>query len=146
MKLIFDIGGYVNKQNCRILGHRKPVGIHWKADALKTSHCLVRILVQKHNWAIFLRKWARRGRYSQGRSLSGNVERIFVLKNWRGGYWQHLVSTGHSFSSLRFYVGFSVCVCLSASSFTSLSAPNATFSLSIILSFGQVFLLCFFSV
>ena len=27
------------------------------------SHCLVRILVQMHNWAIFLRKWARRGRY-----------------------------------------------------------------------------------
>ena len=46
------------------LGHRKPPRIHWKADAPKTSHCLVRILVQKHNWTIFHRKWARRGRYS----------------------------------------------------------------------------------
>ena len=27
------------------LGHRKPSRIHWKADAPKTSHCLVRILV-----------------------------------------------------------------------------------------------------
>ena len=24
------------------------------------------------------------------RSLSGHVERIFIHKNWRGGYWQHL--------------------------------------------------------
>ena len=77
--------------------------IHWKADAPKTSHCLVRILVQKHNWAIFLRKWARRDRYSQWRSLSGHVE-----QNWRGGYWQHLVSTGrryvpHSRSYTRYF-------------------------------------------
>ena len=35
------------------LGHRKPASIHWKADAPKTSHCLVRILVQRHTWAIF---------------------------------------------------------------------------------------------
>ena len=35
------------------------------------------------------RKWARWGRYSQWRSLSGHVERIFVHKNWKGGYSQH---------------------------------------------------------
>ena len=56
------------------LGHRTP----------KTCHCLVQILVKRHIWAIFLRNWARRGRYSQWRSLSGHVERIFVHKNWRG--------------------------------------------------------------
>ena len=76
------------------LGHRKPARIHWKTDTPKTSHCLVRILVQRHNWAIILRKWARRGRYSQWRLLSGHVEQIFVHKNWSGAYWQHLVSTG----------------------------------------------------
>ena len=54
-----------------IWGHRKLARIHWKADAPKMSHCLVRILVQRHNWSIFIRKWARRGRYSQWRSLSG---------------------------------------------------------------------------
>ena len=79
------------------LGHRKPACIHWRADTPKTSHCLVRILIQRHNWAIFLRIWARRGRYSQWRTLSGHVERIFVHKNWRGGYWQHLVSTGRRY-------------------------------------------------
>ena len=79
------------------LGHRKPLRIHWKADAPKTSYCLVRISVQRHNWVIFLRKWARSGRYSQWRSLSGHVERIFVHKNQRGGYWQHLVSTGRRY-------------------------------------------------
>ena len=36
-----------------------PATVHSKADAPKTSHCLVRILVQRHNWASFLRKWAR---------------------------------------------------------------------------------------
>ena len=63
------------------------------AFAPKANHCLVRILAQRHNWAIFLRKWARRGLYSQWRSLSGHVELLFVHKNWRGGYWQYLVST-----------------------------------------------------
>ena len=53
----FDLGGY-----------RKPARTHWKADSPKTSHCLVRILVHRHNWAIFLRKWARWGRYSQCQS------------------------------------------------------------------------------
>ena len=68
------------------LGHRKPARIHEKADASKTRHCLVSIIVQRHNWAIFLRKWARRDRYSQWRSLSGHVERIFVHKNCRKGF------------------------------------------------------------
>ena len=63
------------------LGHSKIARIHWKADASKTSHCLVQILVQRHNWATFLRKWARRGRYSQWRSLSSHVVWIFVHKN-----------------------------------------------------------------
>ena len=38
------------------LGHRKPTCIHWKAEASKTCHCLVGILVQGFNWTIFLRK------------------------------------------------------------------------------------------
>ena len=79
------------------LGHRKPARIHWKADAPKTGLCLVRFLVQRHNCAIFLRKWARTGRYSQWRSLSSHVEWIFVHKNWRGEYWQELVSTGRRY-------------------------------------------------
>ena len=36
------------------LGHGKPASIHWKADAPKTSYCLVRILIQR---AIFLWNW-----------------------------------------------------------------------------------------
>ena len=68
------------------LGYRNP------NPAL--NHCLVRILVERYNWAIFLRKWARRDRYSQWRLLLGHVQRIFVHKNWGEGYWQHLVSTG----------------------------------------------------
>ena len=78
----FDLGGYVNKQNYRIWGTENP-----------QAYIKKRILVHKHNWAIFLRKWVRRGSYSQWWSLIGLVERIFAYKNWRGGYWQHLVST-----------------------------------------------------
>ena len=79
------------------LVHRKFPRIHWKANTTKTSHCLVRSLVQRHNWAIFLWKWAIRVRYSQLHSLSVHVERIFFHKNWRGGYWQHLVLTGRRY-------------------------------------------------
>ena len=88
-KIIFEapfaLGGYINKQNYRICGTEN---LH--AYIEKTTH-------PKHNWAIFLRKCARRGRYNQWRSLSGHVERIFVHKNWRRGYWQHLVSTGRRY-------------------------------------------------
>ena len=35
------------------LGQRKPARTPWKADASKKRHCLVRILVQRHNCAIF---------------------------------------------------------------------------------------------
>ena len=72
------------------LRHRKPERIYWKADAPKTSHCLVRILVH------FSTKMSKA---RQCRSLSGHVEKIFVYKNWRGGYWKHLVSTGQRFGS-----------------------------------------------
>ena len=85
------------------LWHRKPARIHWKADPPKTSHCLVRILVQRHNWAIFLQKLTRSGRYSQWRSLSGHVERIFVHKNW---YWQHLVSTRRRYTQPKLHSMF----------------------------------------
>ena len=43
-------------KNCRIWGTENPSRIHWKADAPKTNHFLVRILVQRDNWAIFLRR------------------------------------------------------------------------------------------
>ena len=50
----FDLGGYVNKQNCCI-----EKSTHWKTDTPRTSHCLVRILVQRHNWAIFSLKMSK---------------------------------------------------------------------------------------
>ena len=61
------------------LGHKNPARIHWKADAPKT-----RVTVWCEFWS--RSKWARRGRYSQWRSLFGHVEWIFVHKNWREGY------------------------------------------------------------
>ena len=40
----FDLGGYANKQNCLIWAIENP------------TYCLVQILIQRHNWGIFLRK------------------------------------------------------------------------------------------
>ena len=101
MKLISILAVLGKQVKLSHLGHRKPARIYWKAN--DTSHGLVRILVQKHNFAILLRKWTIRGRYSQWRSLSGHVEQVFVHKNWRGGY---LISAGrryvpHSRSYIR---------------------------------------------
>ena len=66
-------------------------------DAPKTNHCLVRILVQNHNLVQNHFSSQTRGRYSHWRSLSGHVERIFVHKNRRGGYWRHLISIGRRY-------------------------------------------------
>ena len=57
------------------LGHRKPARIHWKADAPKTSHCLVRILVQGHNWAIFFLE------NEQGEAVTVNGDRYRAMLN-----------------------------------------------------------------
>ena len=80
-----DLGRYVNKRNCRIWFTENPHACFEKPTHPKR--------VQRYNWPIFLQKWARRDRYSQWRSLSGHVKRIFVHNNSRGRYWQHFVST-----------------------------------------------------
>ena len=46
----FDLGGHVNKHNCRICGTENPHA-HIEPNLQKTSRCLMRILVQRHNWA-----------------------------------------------------------------------------------------------
>ena len=62
------------------LGHRIPARIHWKVDAPKTIHCSVRILVQRHNWAIFLRKWARRCVTVNGDRYRANLNEFLFTK------------------------------------------------------------------
>ena len=52
----FDLGEYVNKQKYRIWDTENLHAYIEKPTHPKTSHCLVRILVQRYNWAIFLRK------------------------------------------------------------------------------------------
>ena len=63
----FDLGGYVNKQNCRIWGTENP-----------------QAYIEQPTHPKQVNVWCR-------------VERIFVHKNWRVGYWQHLVSTGRRY-------------------------------------------------
>ena len=52
----FNLDGYVNKQNCRIWGTENPHAYIEKPTHSKRVTVLVRILVQRHNWASFLRK------------------------------------------------------------------------------------------
>ena len=78
----FYLGGNVNKQNCCIWGTENP-------HAPKTNHCLVQILVHRPNWAIFLLKWARRGRYSQWHHYRAMLNEFLFTK-----IEEDLVSTG----------------------------------------------------
>ena len=78
------------------LGHRKLADIHWRANAPKPSHCLVRILVQWRNWTIFLLKWAR--------IIIGPCWTNFCsqkLKRMIGNIWFQDVATCHSRSYTR---------------------------------------------
>ena len=60
MKLILILAS-METRKIVAFGAQKSARIHWKADAPKTSHYLVWILIQRHNWDIFLRKWADNG-------------------------------------------------------------------------------------
>ena len=60
--------------NLSHLGHRKSARIHWKTDARKTSHSLVRILVQRHNWTIFFEN-------EEGETVTVNGDRYRAMWN-----------------------------------------------------------------
>ena len=65
----FNLGGYVKTQNCRVWGTENP-----NAYIEKPSHCLVRILVHRHNWDIFLRN-------VQGEAVTVNGDSYRVMLN-----------------------------------------------------------------
>ena len=92
----FGLGGYVNKQNYRIWGKENPLAY------IENPTLPKRDTICCGFWSrdiIFFRKWIRKGRYSQWRSLSGHFVRIFFHKNWRGEYGQHLVSAPYFWRS-----------------------------------------------
>ena len=83
----FDLGEYINKQNCRILG-------------TENLHAYIEKPTNPKRITVWCGFWSRGiiGPFffenEQGEVVTVNgVERIFVHKNLRGGYWQHLVST-----------------------------------------------------
>ena len=73
----FDLGGYVNKQNCRIWGTENPHAYIEKPTHPKRATVWCRGITGP----FFFENEQRRDRYSQWRSLSVHVERIFVHKN-----------------------------------------------------------------
>ena len=84
----FNLGGYINKQNCRI----------WNTE---NAHVYIKKPMHPKPVTVWCGFWSRDiiGHYSQWRSLSGYVERTFVHKNWREVYWQQLVSTGRCYGT-----------------------------------------------
>ena len=56
------------------LVHGKPACMHCR--------CLVRILDQRHNWVIFLRKWTKKGNYSQWQPLSIIIAVVLTARRY----------------------------------------------------------------
>ena len=94
----FDLGGYVNKRNCRICDTENP-------------HAYIEKPTHPKRFTVWWEFW-RRGiigpfffENEQGEAVTVNSEAIvigpcwknLVHKNWRGAYWQHLVSTGRRY-------------------------------------------------
>ena len=79
----FDLGGYVNKQNCRIWGTENPK----------------RVTVWYGFWSRgIIGPFFFENKLGETVTVNGDRYRaMFVNKNWREGYWQHLVSTGRHY-------------------------------------------------
>ena len=90
----FQLDGYVNTQKLSDLGRRESSNDSWKAIACTTSHCLVRILGWRIDWAVLFRKWGRKCRKSEWRTLSQHDNGIFVASIGRYGYGRHVVPVG----------------------------------------------------
>ena len=80
MKLI---GGYVNKQNCRISGIENP-----HAYIEHPTHPK-RITV----WCNIIGSFFSENEQGEAVTVNGDRYRAMLNENWRRGYWQHLVST-----------------------------------------------------
>ena len=90
----FDLGVYVNKQNSSIWGTENKQAYIEKATDSK------RVSVWGGFWSrgiigpFFFENELGEAVTNNGDRYRAIVEPIFVYKNLRGGYWQHLVSTG----------------------------------------------------
>ena len=106
----FDLGGYVNKQNCRLWGTENP-----HANIEQPTHSK-RVLV----WC-GLRCRGIIGQFffenEKGEAVAVNGDRYWAMLNkflfTRRGYWQHLVSTGRRYvpHSQSYLWCFAPCFC-----------------------------------
>ena len=81
----FDLAGYVSKI---VAFEAQKTRTHSLKSRRSHNESLFGAdFVPEANWAIFLRKWTRRGRYSQWQSLSGHIEWIFVEEEDIGNIW-----------------------------------------------------------
>ena len=90
----FDLGGYVNKQNCRIWGTENPHAYTEKPTYPK------RVTVWCEVWFRgIIGQFFFENKQEEDVTVNGNRYRIILneflfLRYSRGGYWEHLVLTG----------------------------------------------------
>ena len=77
----FDLGGYINKQNCRIWGTKNPHEYIEKPTHPKRVTIWCGFWSREIIGPFFFENEQERERYTQWRSSLGHVERIFVRKN-----------------------------------------------------------------
>ena len=91
----FDLGRYVNKQNYCIWGTENPQPYIEKPTHLKVSvWCRFWSRGLTRPFFFFLKMSKERPLQSMAIVIGPCSVRISVHKNWRAGYWQHLLSTG----------------------------------------------------
>ena len=102
MKIIFSdeahfhLGGYVNSQNCRLWGTKKTRTHSFKSRHTQNESLFVADFGPESQLCNFSSKMSKEMSL-QSMAIVFVVEWIFVHKNCRGGYWQHLVSTGRRY-------------------------------------------------
>ena len=89
----FDLGGHINKQNCRICGTQNPQAYIEKPTHPKRATVWCGFWSQGIIGPFFLGNEQGEAFAVNGDRYRAMLNEFLFTTNWREGYWQHLVST-----------------------------------------------------